>query len=103
MVVMRKNTKLFMSVNSQAVRIPCEFQLERDEVKIQRRGNTLVIHPKKQTWQPLTDGLTMFTDDFMGKGRQQLPPITVPSPGVWRRLRGLCSRLPTVLCPGCLH
>lgn len=67
----RKNTKLFMSGNSQAVRIPREFQLEGDEVEIQRRGNTLVIRPKKETWQPLTDSLAMFTDDFMEEGRQQ--------------------------------
>lgn len=74
MVARKKNTKLFMSGNSQAVRIPREFQLEGEEVEIQRRGNTLVIRPKKLTWQPLTDSLTMFTDDFMGTGRQQ-PPI----------------------------
>ncbi len=74
MVAMKKNTKLFMSGNSQAVRIPREFQLEGAEVEIQRRGNTLVIRPKKQTWQPFTDSLTMFTDDFMGEGRQQ-PPL----------------------------
>jgi antitoxin VapB len=70
----RKKTKLFMSGNSQAVRIPREFQLEGDEVEIQRRGNTLVIRPKKQTWQLLLDSLTRFTDDFMEGGRQQ-PPI----------------------------
>ena len=70
----KKKTKLFMSGNSQAVRIPREFHLDGDEVEIQRRGNTLVIRPKKETWQPLTDSLTMFTDDFMGEGRQQ-PPI----------------------------
>ncbi len=67
----RKKTKLFMSGNSQAVRIPREFQLEGNEVEIQRRGNTLVIRPKKQTWQQLTDSLTMFTDEFMEEGRQQ--------------------------------
>jgi antitoxin VapB len=70
----RKKTKLFMSGNSQAVRIPREFQLEGDEVEIQRRGNTLVIRPKKQTWQLLLDSLTQFSDDFMEGGRQQ-PPI----------------------------
>jgi antitoxin VapB len=72
----RKKTKLFMSGNSQAVRIPREFQLQGREVEIQRRGNTLVISPKKQTWQPLTDSLAMFTDDFMEEGRQQ-PPLQV--------------------------
>jgi len=58
----RKKTKLLMSSNSQAVRIPREFQLEGDEVEIQRPGNTL------------TDSLAMFTDDFMEEGRQQPPP-----------------------------
>ena len=70
----RKNTKLFMSGNSQAVRIPREFQLEGDEVEIQRRGIRLVIRPKKGTWQPLTESLALFTDDFMEEGREQ-PPI----------------------------
>ena len=70
----RKKTKLFMSGNSQAVRIPREFKLEGDEVEIQRRGNTLVIRQKKQTWQLLTDSLALFTDDFMEEGRQQ-PPV----------------------------
>ena len=73
-VATRKKSKLFMSGNSQAVRIPREFQLEGDEVEIQRRGNTLVIRPKRQTWKQLTDSLTMFTDDFMEEGRQQ-PPL----------------------------
>ncbi len=67
----RKKTKLFMSGNSQAVRIPREFQLEGDEVEIQRRGNTLVIRPKARTWQLLLDSLALFTDDFREKGRQQ--------------------------------
>lgn len=75
-MAIRKKTRLFMSGNSQAVRIPREFQLEGNEVEIQRRGNTLVIRPKKQTWQPLTDSLTQFTDDFMEEGRQQ-PPLQV--------------------------
>lgn len=73
-MAIRKKTKLFMSGNSQAVRIPREFQLEGDEVDIQRRGNTLVIRPKKQTWQSFTDSLAMFTDDFMEEGKQQ-PPL----------------------------
>ncbi|MDH4078439.1 MAG: antitoxin [Nitrospira sp.] len=75
----RKKTKLFMSGNSQAVRIPREFQLEGDEVEIHRRGNALVIRPKKQTWQLLLDSLALFTDDFMEAGRQQ-PPVQKRKP-----------------------
>lgn len=70
----KKKTRLFMSGNSQAVRIPREFQLEGNEVEIQRRGNTLIIRPKKPTWQPLTDSLALFTSDFMEDGRRQ-PPL----------------------------
>ncbi|MCC6142061.1 MAG: AbrB/MazE/SpoVT family DNA-binding domain-containing protein [Nitrospira sp.] len=66
-----KKTRLFMSGNSQAVRIPREFQLEGDEVEIQRRGNTLVIRPKKLSWTPLIDSLKEFSPDFMKQGRRQ--------------------------------
>lgn len=69
----KKNTKLFMSGNSQTVRIPREFQLEGDEVEIQRRSNTPVIRSKKETWQPLTESLAMFSDDFMEGDREQHP------------------------------
>lgn len=69
------------SGNSQteAVRIPCKFQLEGDEVKIPRRDNTLVIPPKKQTWRLLVDSRALFTDDFMEGGRQQ-PPVQKRKP-----------------------
>jgi len=69
--VASKKTRLFMSGNSQAVRIPREFQLEGDEVEIQRRGNTLVIRPKKLSWVPFMDSLKKFTPDFMELGRRQ--------------------------------
>lgn len=38
-------TKVFKSGNSQAVRIPKEFQLTTDEVEIVKRGDELVIRP----------------------------------------------------------
>lgn len=67
----KKTTRLFFSGNSQAVRIPREFQLEGDEVEIQRRGNTLVLRAKKKSWSMLADSLAKFTKDFMEKGRKQ--------------------------------
>ncbi|MGE3152468.1 MAG: antitoxin [Nitrospiraceae bacterium] len=67
----KKTTRLFFSGNSQAVRIPKEFQMEGDEVEIQRRGNTLVLRPMKKSWAALTDSLKNFTRDFMESGRQQ--------------------------------
>lgn len=69
-----KTAKVFWSGNSQAVRIPKEFQLEGDEVEIQKRGDALVLRPKKGSWASLFAGLKKFTGDFMEDGRRQ-PPI----------------------------
>lgn len=66
-----KTTRLFFSGNSQAVRIPREFQMDGDEVEIRRRGKTLVLTPKKKSWAQLANSLKTFTPDFMGKGRRQ--------------------------------
>lgn len=69
-----KTAKVFKSGNSQAVRIPKEFQLEGDEVEIRRRGDLLILRPKSQSWDSLVDSLTKFTDDFLADGRRQ-PPL----------------------------
>ena len=66
-----KTAKIFRSGNSQAVRIPKEFQMEGDEVEIQRKGNTLVLRPKKKSWTSLVKSLEQFTEDFMSHRRKQ--------------------------------
>jgi antitoxin VapB len=66
-----KTTRIFRSGNSQAVRIPREFQLEGDKVEIQKRGDALVLRPKKKSWAALITSLNQFTDDFMKAGRKQ--------------------------------
>ena len=66
-----KTAKIFRSGNSQAVRIPKEFQMEGDEVEIQRKGNALVLRPKKKSWTSLIKSLEQFTEDFMAQGRKQ--------------------------------
>lgn len=76
-----KTAKVFRSGNSQAVRIPKEFQLESDEVEIRRRGTLLILRPKVHSWASLFDSLKKFSDDFMADGRNQ--------PGVQRRDRTL--------------
>ena len=68
-----RTAKIFRSGNSQAVRIPKEFRLEGDEVEILRKGKILVLRPKRKSWAALIDSLQKFTDDFMEKGRRQLP------------------------------
>ena len=66
-----KTAKVFRSGNSQAVRIPKEFQLEGSEVEIVKSGSSLVLRPCKKSWAPLFESLNKFTDGFMKDGRQQ--------------------------------
>ncbi len=68
-----RTAKVFKSGNSQAVRIPKEFHLEGEEVEICRKGEALILRPKKQSWAALIDSLKKFTDDFMDEGRRQPP------------------------------
>jgi antitoxin VapB len=71
---MMRSAKVFRSGNSQAVRIPKEFHLEGEEVEIRRRGGSLILRPKTQSWATLIDSLDKFTDDFLENGRRQ-PPV----------------------------
>lgn len=66
-----KTAKIFRSGNSQAVRIPKEFQMEADEVEILKRGTSLVLRPKGKSWAAFFESLEKFTDDFMKSGRKQ--------------------------------
>jgi len=67
-------TRVFKSGNSQAVRIPKEFQFDVDEVEIIRRGDELIIRPKKDNIADVFDLITKFSDDFMQDGREDPPP-----------------------------
>jgi antitoxin VapB len=66
-----KTAKVFRSGNSQAVRIPKEFQLEGEEVVILRQGGSLLLRPRKESWAALVNSVKMFSDDFMEEGRRQ--------------------------------
>jgi antitoxin VapB len=55
-----KTAKIFRSGNSQAVRIPKEFQMEGTEVEIQRRGDALILRPKRKSWALLLESLGKF-------------------------------------------
>jgi antitoxin VapB len=66
-----KTAKIFRSGNSQAVRIPKEFQMQGDEVEIERKGEVLLLKPKKRSWDAFGESLGKFTDDFMKDGRNQ--------------------------------
>jgi len=69
-----KTAKVFKSGNSQAVRIPKEFHLKGNEVEIQKKGEVLILRPKRKSWVPFFESLGKFSDDFMKSGRKQ-PPV----------------------------
>lgn len=66
-------SRVFMSGNSQAVRIPAEFRLSSDRVQIRRTPEgDLIIHPcPSQRGQALLEVLKGFTDDFVAALEQQ--------------------------------
>jgi len=66
-----KTARIFRSGNSQAVRIPKEFQMQGDEAEIRRRGEWLWLRPRKKSWAVLEESLGKFTNDFMKNGRNQ--------------------------------
>lgn len=67
-------TRVFQNGNSQAVRIPREFQLNVSEVEIFRRGDELVLRPKHRNLAGVLDILASMPEDFMADGRDDPPP-----------------------------
>ena len=60
-----QTAKLFMSGNSQAVRLPKEYRFSGDEVVIRRLGNAVVLLPKDDPWQVRFDAVREFPEDFV--------------------------------------
>jgi len=58
------SAKVFRSGNSQAVRLPKEFQLDVNEVEIFRRGNEIILIPRPKSWDDYFKHGRRFTDDF---------------------------------------
>ena len=69
-----RTAKIFKSGNSQAVRLPKEFQFDAGEVEIFRRGDEVVLRRKPGSLARAYELLTSLPDDFMEEGRQDLPP-----------------------------
>lgn len=66
-----ETARLFQNGNSQAVRLPKEFRMPGDMVKIFQRGNQVVLEPLETTWDLLFDSLGDFPEDFLVEGRNQ--------------------------------
>ena len=66
-----KTVKVFKSGNSQAVRIPREYQVSGKELIINKIGNTIILFPLDDPWKLFKDSLEEFSDDFFADGRKQ--------------------------------
>jgi len=67
-------TRVFKSGNSQAVRIPKEFQFDVDELEIFQRGEEVILRKKQDNLSDVMDLFAAFSDDFMEGGRDDPPP-----------------------------
>jgi antitoxin VapB len=65
------SSKVFTSGNSQAIRLPKEYQVDEKELYIQKIGRTLVLFPKTNPWEAFERSLSEFSEDFMIDGRNQ--------------------------------
>ena len=66
--------RVFMSGNSQAVRLPKQFRFHVDEVEILRRGHEIVLREPKRNLAEAFATLGSMPEDFMADGRQDQPP-----------------------------
>lgn len=62
--------KIFKSGNSQAVRLPKEYNLEAGQVRIKKVGNMIILIPESDVWENLRQSLDMFDDSFMNERNQ---------------------------------
>ncbi len=68
-----RTTTVFKSGNSQAVRLPKDFQFDVREVEILRRGDEVVLR-RVPSLAAAFELLSSLPDDFMSEGRDdQLP------------------------------
>jgi antitoxin VapB len=65
--------KVFWSGRSQAVRLPKDYRIEADEVRISRRGDAIILEPIPKDWSWLDAIVGTMSDDFMKEGREQPP------------------------------
>jgi antitoxin VapB len=66
--------KIFKYGNSQAIRIPKDFQFQNRKIKVFKRGKDIVIRELPKNLAAAYKLLTQFPDDFFAEGRKDTPP-----------------------------
>ena len=65
--------KISTNGGSQAVRLPRSCRFDQDEVLVNRIGKAVILLPKDEPWTGMMQGLSMFTDDYLKDGVEDLP------------------------------
>jgi antitoxin VapB len=69
--------KVFWSGRSQAVRLPKEFRVEGEEVRIRREGKKIVLEPIRKDWAWLDELQKKvggrLDDDFIAAVNEEVP------------------------------
>jgi antitoxin VapB len=63
--------KIFISGNSQAIRLPKKFRLPGQTAHIERRGKSLVITPEEDVWARFDRGVAGMAGLWEGFERKQ--------------------------------
>jgi len=68
-----ETAKVFMNGGSQAIRLPKSCRFEESQVLVQRIGDYVILMPEKDPWGSVRCALSMFSDDFLAEGIEDLP------------------------------
>ena len=66
-----ETAKVFWSGRSQAVRLPRAFRVNAGEVRIRRRGRTIVLEPVPESWEWLDALVGDVDEEFVSAVREQ--------------------------------
>lgn len=77
---MTTTAAVFMSGNSQAVRLPKEFQLHSKRVLIERRGDEIVLREKKATVRDLLENQPALSPAAQQAWEQVETQLNDPAP-----------------------
>lgn len=65
--------KLFYNGRSQAMRLPKEFRFPGTEVYVRNVGDSLIVSPRRPSWDEFFSTPSAFGDDFLTE-RDNSPP-----------------------------
>ena len=75
-----ETARIFWSGRSQAVRLPKQFRVEGQQVRISKQGNRIVLEPLPEDWSWLDAIAGTLDEDFVKAVQEQ--PQAVERPGL---------------------